>query len=130
MYQVNYFAVIYRYPRNCQGQTEDIYIVGKCRDSRNRNRTYKGVYIPTSAKQMVTGVNATVNGGGGSGSTMTSSPAPPSGLGPAANGTSNSDQQMNGISIIEPAKRNGDNRRVSSGINSSVTSQLFFKNGQ
>lgn len=75
---------------------------------------------------MVTGVNATVNGGGGSGSTMTSSPAPPSGLGPAANGTSNSDQQMNGISIIEPAKRNGDNRRVSSGINSSVTSQLFF----
>lgn len=119
MYQVNYFAVIYRY---IQETAKDrpriyIYIVGKCIDSRNRNRTYKGVYIPTSAKQMVTGVNATVNGGGGNGSTMTSSPAPPSGLGPAANGTSNSDQQMNGISIIEPAKRNGDNRRVSSGIN-------------
>lgn len=27
----------------------------------------------------------------------------------------NSDPQLNGISVIEPAKRSGDNRRVSSG---------------
>lgn len=66
---------------------------------------------------MVTGVNSMISSsGGGSGGntvTMTSSGSPPT-LGATANGTNSCDpHQMNGISIIEPAKRTGDNRRVS-----------------
>lgn len=48
------------------------------------------------------------------GNRMTSPNSPTSG-----ESLANSDPQLNGISVIEPVKRSGDNRRVSSGNKSS-----------
>lgn len=55
---------------------------------------------------MVTGVNSMAVGGGGGGALAS---APSNGHSVAKN-----NNEMSGISIIEPVKRSGDNRRVSS----------------
>lgn len=59
--------------------------------------------------KMVTGVNSILSGKGSSASgvNMTAAKSPTTG---SVNGDAH---QLNGINIIEPAKRTGDNRRVS-----------------